>query len=240
MFQNRAYAHADYNPEAAWMYATSYRTGYSPGSWSSVVSQNWHTNMWGQAHEIGHINQVRPGMRWAGMVEVTVNIFSMYVQTSWGLRSRLEGDNVYSRAFAQLGGDVSHRELTNEPWSQLVPFWQLKLYLHDVLGKTDFYPDLHIHYMKTPTITTPATDGRFQLDFVRQACRVAELDLTEFFEAWGFLTPINRTVNDYGSSAFIITQAQINALKDEIAAKGYPKPPKDFTRITDSNKDTYK
>lgn len=35
---------------------------------------------WGIAHEYGHVNQVRPGLRWIGTVECTNNIYSSYVQ----------------------------------------------------------------------------------------------------------------------------------------------------------------
>ncbi|MDR1763413.1 MAG: M60 family metallopeptidase [Dysgonamonadaceae bacterium] len=240
-FQNRIYCHADYNPDASWMYATSYRTAYSPGTWSDVVAQNWqHTGtVWGPAHEIGHCNQVRPSFKWLGMTEVTNNIYSLYVQTSFGNTSRLISDGIYARAFSKNNTGVSHQDL-GDVWFQLVPFWQLKLYLHDCLGKTDFYKDLYQYFRTHADPTTPATDGRYQLYFVRVACEVANLDLTEFFEKWGFLTPVNKTINDYGSAAFIVTQEQIDALKAEIAAKNYPKPTKDFSRITDANKDTYK
>lgn len=239
-FQNRIYAHADYNPDAAWMYATSYHTGYSPGSWNGMVTLSVFSagDIWGPAHEIGHVNQVRPGVKWLGMTEVTNNIYSLHVQTSFGNVSRLQSDNVYSRAFAKASEGVAHQDL-GDLFFQLVPFWQLKLYLVDVLGKEDFYRDLFHHYMTTPDPTTPATDAKYQLNFVRVACDIAQLNLLDFFEKWGFLTPVNKTVNDYGSSAFIVTQEQIDALKAEIEAKNYPAPPKDFSRITDSNKGTY-
>ncbi|MDR0733108.1 MAG: M60 family metallopeptidase [Dysgonamonadaceae bacterium] len=247
-FQNRMYCHADYNPEAAYMYATSYRTGYSHGTWNELIAQNWHraSVVWGPAHEVGHINQVRPDMKWLGMAEVTNNIYSLHVQTSFGNASRLETDNVYSQAFARASSGVAHQDL-GSVWYQLAPFWQLKLYLSDVLGKksgyeylADFYKDLFHYFMITSNQVAPSTDGDYQLNFVRKACDVAQLDLTEFFEFWGFLTPVNKEVDDYGSGRFIVTQTQIDALKTEIAAKKYPKPPRDFTRITDSNKNSYK
>jgi hypothetical protein len=241
-YQNRVYAHADYNPEAAHLYATSYHTGYSRATWDEMVTLTRFSTsgIWGPAHEIGHVNQVRPGVRWQGMTEVTNNIYSVHVQTSFGNTSRLVSDGVYTKAFASAATGVAHQDLSNEPWSQLVPFWQLKLYLVDVLDKEDFYKDLFHYCMTQADPTTPATDGRYQLNFVRMACDIAQLDLTDFFTYWGFLTPINKTVDDYGSSAFIVTQQQIDALKAEIAAKNYSKPAKDFWGITDTNKNTYK
>ncbi|MDR0506206.1 MAG: M60 family metallopeptidase [Dysgonamonadaceae bacterium] len=240
-FQNRVYCHADYNPDAAHMYATSYHTGYSQATWNEMVTLTAFSTsgIWGPAHEIGHVNQVRPGVKWLGMTEVTNNIYSAHVQTSFGNTCRLTSDNVYSRAFAKMATDVAHQDL-GDVWFNLVPFWQLKLYLVDILGKEDFYKDLYHHYMTNDDPTTPATDGKYQLNFVRVSCDMAQLNLLDFFEKWGFLTPINKTVTDYGTSAFIITEEQIAALKAEIEAKNYPEPPKDFSRITDSNKETYR
>lgn len=34
---------------------------------------------WGIAHEFGHVNQVRPAMKWVSTGEVTNNIYSAYV-----------------------------------------------------------------------------------------------------------------------------------------------------------------
>jgi len=208
------------------------------GSVNSIITLSSFStaNIWGPAHEVGHVNQVRPGMRWDGMVEVTNNIYSMYVQTAFGNQSRLVG-STYNNAFNNfLGKDLPHRVTISgfDVFGQLVPFWQLKLYLHDVLGKTDFYPDLFYDYITNPNPgTSSETDGRFQLHFVRTACKIANLNLIYFFEQWGFLTPV-----DTGS--FRITQAQIDALKTEIAGKNYPLPARDFTRITDQNVNSYR
>ncbi len=238
VFKNRLYVHFDYDPKSPYMYATSYRTAYSRSSVHEVIKLDTFTaNPWGGAHEAGHVNQVRPGVKWSGMTEVTTNIYSLYVQTSFGNKSRLMRDNVYNSAFDSfLGKNIPHNDAENV-WIQLVPFWQLKLYLHDALGKTDFYKDLFYHYMTNPDPGTAAeTDGRFQLYFVKAACETARLNLLEFFEKWGFLTPIDKGT---GGSRFTITQAQIDSLKAEITARNYEMPEKDFTRITDDTINLY-
>lgn len=53
--------------------ATSY--GYM-----NVKDIDW----WGIAHELGHVNQVRPAMKWVGTTEVTNNLYSAYVQHKLG------------------------------------------------------------------------------------------------------------------------------------------------------------
>lgn len=37
-----------------------------------------HNNIWGIAHELGHINQIRPGLYWVSTSEVTNNIYSVW------------------------------------------------------------------------------------------------------------------------------------------------------------------
>jgi hypothetical protein len=66
------------------------------------------------------------------------------------------------------------------------------------------------------------------------------MDMTEFFEKWGFLTPLDIEINDYSTARFKITQDQIDIVKAEIAAQGYPKPTKDVTRITDATVNDYR
>ena len=244
-FKNRMYFHIDYTFGAA--YAAANRTGYNRDWVHEQLASLPNINVWALGHESGHVNQIAPGMRWHGMVEVTNNIYALYVQTSWGQTSGLvlkagpgaEYADVCEKAFATFlkkGIPINKTDVI----TKLIPFWQLKLYLHDVLGKTDFYPDLMYYFMTEPQPETPETDGRYQLNFVRKSCEIAQLNLLDFFEAWGFLTPIEELVGDYSVVQFSVTQASIDALKAEIEAKGYPKPPKDFTTITDENIDDFR
>ena len=106
----------------------------------------------------------------------------------------------------------------------------------DVCGDEDFYRDLFEHYRVTPDLNTATdTQGILQLDFVRQVCNLSQVDFTGFFEDWGFLTPVDKTFNDYGTKKFTITAKQISDLKKEIAAKNYPKAPDNLFEITDEN-----
>jgi len=242
LFTNRLYGHYC---ETGWFYAESYHTGYHPSAAPDIlnVGKFKTSGIWGPAHEVGHINQVTSGVNWRGMREVTTNIYSLHVQTSFGNPSRMldKSDGSYANTYAKafdtlLGKNKPHNG--QDAFVQLIPFWQLKLYLCDALGKTDFYKDLLYHMMTSPNPGSAAeTDGRYQLNFVRVVCSLANLDLTDFFQKWGFLTPIDTRIEN---NQFTITQAQIDALKAEIAAKNYPKPEKDVTGITDTNVNSYK
>ena len=64
------------------MYATDYHTAYIESSLNYLADETqMAANCWGPAHELGHIHQTRPGLKWHGMTEVTNNITAIYVQT---------------------------------------------------------------------------------------------------------------------------------------------------------------
>lgn len=225
-YKNRAYFLAIYDNDS-YMYATDYYTAFHVNTQPDIldVQKLTTTACWGPAHELGHVHQTRPGLRWLGMTEVTNNIYSLYIQTAWGNTSRLITDGCYANAFSQLlNTGKAHNEI-DDVWIKLVPFWQLKLYIMDVLGKKDFYKYIYEQLRLQPDVDTrETTDGYYQLNFVKLACVSAQLDLTEFFEAWGFLTPINRPLTDYNTAQFTITQQQIDQVKAEIVSENYPKP----------------
>ncbi|MDR1090191.1 MAG: M60 family metallopeptidase [Prevotella sp.] len=245
-YKNRAYFLVIYD---SFMYATGYYTAYNTGTQADILNlQSFSANAcWGPAHELGHIHQTRPGLKWLGMAEVTNNIHSLYVQTTWGNQSRLIYDGFYKEAFSSLlKKGIPHNAYPGSGGShhfvKLVPFWQLKLYMIDILGKTNFYKDIYEALRNQEDVDTSViTEGYYQLNFVKLACESAQLDLTEFFEAWGFLTPIDIEMDDYGKDKFIITQAQINEVKAEIAAKNYPKPKhSNIYDIRDDNLNNFK
>jgi hypothetical protein len=241
--------------------ASDYRTAYGDGSQVEMVTMSKLTSTtsttgavaWMPAHEIGHVNQTRPGLKWQGMTEVTNNILSQYITTKWGIRSRL-GDEIvkngktrYQIAVEEIVDAGLAHNAHGDVFCKLVPFWQLKLYMHDVLGEEDFYKDVYeeVRLRANPAAQSGSTsDGMCQLQFVKIACEIAQLDLTDFFEKWGFLTAVSMSVDDYGTSTFTVTQTAIDAVKAEIAAKGYPQPTvpagKKLYEITDKNKNEYK
>lgn len=146
------------------MFAYAHNTGglYAGGlgmhfdySWgeANYVSVNGILNgdIWGVAHEIGHINQLRPSFRWAGMTEVTNNIYSTYTQYTLGptkyINARLERENIrpYEEDAALLntypavvGGrykgffDKAFIHKVNyaqqNTFARVVPYWQMQLY----------------------------------------------------------------------------------------------------------------
>ena len=260
MFRNRMYLNVMYH---SYMYATAYHTAYHRDTMSEVCDPNKlkTSGCWGPAHEIGHCNQTRLGVMWIGMTEVTNNIMSEYIQTTiFGQNSRIQTEdmghvyrNRYSKAwsgiiaagrshadFENIGGDA------NDVFCKLVPFWQLELYFGKVLGRTPlqqsdkggFYPAVY-EYARNKDYSH-MTDGEIQLDFVYNCCLASRTNLLDFFEKWGFLTPINKTIEDYDTRNLTITQSMADELRAKVNALGYSKPDIALEYISDNTVDLYK
>lgn len=261
MFNNRMHFCVDY--EASSPNASDYRTVYTPDYYAEIFCNHskFATRCWGPAHEVGHCNQTRPGLKWSGLTEVTNNIMSLHIQTSLGENCKLlvdgctlkdENDNtlgtytnIYQGATALIvDGKRPHclpgiSSITRE--TQLVPFWQLKLYFMDVLGQKDFYHDLYEYFRTHESPSDKGENqGMNQLDFVRQVCALSGYNMLDFFEKWGFLYAVDTKLNNYGTKNFVITEEQIAALKEEINSKGYKTPRADVYKITDSTLSNYK
>ena len=239
MFGNRMYFHVMYT---SYMYATSYRTAYNSSTLSSILDpENLKKgNCWGPAHEVGHVNQTKPGLLWIGMTEVTNNILALYVQTQWGNQSRLmQGDsgyaNRYEKAMTNYFTSGQAHVLDPDVFCRLVPFWQLELYMNKVQGNADFYKNVYEFIRKEPN---QQSAGNQQTEFVWNCCQNAQLDLTDFFTKWGFLTPIDQKINDYGEEQMTITEERIQEIKDRAA--NYPKPEAAIEYITDANIELFK
>lgn len=238
-YNNRAYFLVVYTP-GSYMFSTGNYTGYINTVQSDLldVDKLRTSSIWGVAHELGHTHQTRPGMRWIGTTEVTNNIHSLYIQTLFGNKSRLLASGVYAKAITEIVNAKIPHAASTDVFHKLVPFWQLKLYLMDALDKKDFYKDV---YQQVRTNPNPETNGECQLQFVKICCKAANLDLTEFFEQWGFLKAVSLTINDYSTSQMIISQERVDEVKAEIAAHNYPKPVRnDIYKITDENVDNYR
>lgn len=272
MFNNRMHFCLDYVAKSP--NASDYRTVYSAGTSYAEIFCNpakFPERLWGAAHEVGHVNQTRPGLKWAGMTEVTNNLTVLHVQTTFGAESKLQriGDGSVGNPNTENGKlysdaefdksklnlyDVSRKYFIegerahclpnieiNIRETQLVPFWQLKLFFVDALGQEDFYHDLYEYFR---THSSPSNEGKNagldQLDFVRQVCRISGYNMLDFFEKWGFLKAVNTTLSDYSNKIFIITENQANALRKEIEAANYKLPAKDVTEITDETWEGFK
>lgn len=188
---------------------------------------------WGIAHEFGHVNQVRPAMKWVSTGEVTNNIYSAYVNYMLNPTSmRLEHERINGGDGNMIGGRFNaylnngivkgenwliqagpdkrsggdNRPMVHDHFVKLAPLWQLELYFK-VAGKgnPDFYPD--IFYKAIKMDTAGKKDGELQLAFMKNACDVSKQDLTDFFRKTGMLKPIDQELDDYTCARMTITEA---------------------------------
>ncbi|MDR0332759.1 MAG: M60 family metallopeptidase [Dysgonamonadaceae bacterium] len=239
---NRNYFHVMYH---SFMYATSYRTAYNATTLADILNVNTlkTTAVWGPAHEVGHTFQTRPGFRWTGMTEVTTNVHSLWVQTEWGNPSRIETENMgrysnrYEKAFHNAFVKRIPHPAEEDVFCKLVSLWQLQLYFANVRGQVGTYKDL---YEKVRTSPDLSTAGEQQLEFVRMMSDITQTNLIDFFQKWGYLSPYDEMIDDYGSSRFLITQRQIDETIAYIEEKNYPLLIEKMEYISDSNWDIFK
>lgn len=261
MFRNRMYLNVMYH---SYMYATAYHTAYNRTTMNEICSpEKLKTSAcWGPAHEIGHCNQTRPGVLWGGNTEVTNNIMSEYIQTTiFGQPSRIQVEdmgityrNRYSKAWSGIIATGSpHADFqnlgknnANDVFCKLVPFWQLELYFGKVLGRTPlqqadkggFYPEVY-EYARNKDYTG-MTHGEIQLDFVYACSKISGMNLLDFFTKWGFLTPVDKELDDYGKKQLTVTQDMIDALKQKVNALGGTRLDVALEYISDNTYELYK
>ncbi|HHL0971990.1 TPA: putative mucin/carbohydrate-binding domain-containing protein [Bacillus cereus] len=191
-----------------YMYATYYRTAYSKGNLESVLNLEELTNDgWGPWHEVGHQHQQDTWL-WDGLGEVTVNIYSLTVQTTFGHKTRLEQEGRYEAAFAYLGKPDAQEKM--DVFEKLVMFWQLHLAYGD-----QFYPNLHQMYRLLHDTELPKSDEEKKQMFIYMTSKVAGQNLIPFFDKWGLIA------ND--------------ATRENIEKLNLPKLEKEIWLSTDSN-----
>ena len=230
----------------SYMYATSYHTGYNILAAPGVLDPDGQReSCWGVAHEIGHVNQVRPILKWVGTTEVTNNICSAYVMWKFNNFTVL-GQKTSSHGFNAALMDCMARGCSHVlvgSWDaayylKVVPFWQLYLYFTEVKGMTDFYPTIYHTSRNYPDAAT-VSDEEAMLRFCELVSDVTKTDMTEFFERWGFLTPVDGIwFSDYGSRQIYITQERIDKARKHMAQ--YPKPTQPIHFISEYNLHLFK
>ncbi|MCS3531843.1 M60 family metallopeptidase [Chryseobacterium sp. JUb7] len=124
--------------------------------------------IWGVAHELGHVNQVSPGIRWVGTTEITNNIYSLwadynlYPPVDNKKLTGIEREIAYKTAFPSVVGNrfgefIIQTKINGKSFSDqlradfvnpkdqqirtLVPFWQLMLY-YQIAGASKNAPAL--------------------------------------------------------------------------------------------------
>jgi len=196
-------------------------------------------NIWGPAHEMGHVNQM--AINWRSTTESSNNLFSNYANYKLAgdkfyksIRSRgdklekLAKDYANKRPWAILGDGNYQGE---DPGLHMRLNWQLWNYFHNCGYMPNFFPALFDYFRNGhqlpnadgPTYGRAEDVGLAQLEYYQACCVVSGLDLTDFFDAWGFFRTIDQTYEQYGVTKYTVTDAMINKAKAAVRDMALPK-----------------
>lgn len=229
------------------LFADGWGAGFAEGVMDELADENkaGKEGVWCIAHELGHVNQIRPGLKWVSTSEVTNNVYSVYARYKLNRddlnleQERVndgDGNNVLGGRFnsylnygivkgeqwlCQKGQDkLTEYENGGDHFVKLCPLWQLMLYYREIVGHRDWYGDVaeRVRNMDDSKLS----NGELQLNFMRNTCDVVKEDVTDFFIKAGMLKPIDKELDDYSRGQMTITQQQCDDLVKY--ASRYPKP----------------
>lgn len=224
--------------------ATTYGTNYFEAAYSGLFNADQlkqsSGGLWTIAHEQGHNRQKL--IQLIGTTEISNNMFSNAAMDWQGRYTSRTNTLQSSFERWQEGLSWPQRVASGGTWDCLSMYTQLYRYFHQAGYDTDFYPNLFRAFRASPMTLragTPVPASEDYLKFYQTCCDVAKLDLTEFFEVYSFflLPPAQdaQTINgistgnyyvqigDYSTYYVYVTQEMIDAAKNAVAAKGYPK-----------------
>ena len=146
------------------MFATFGYTAYHFEAVEPVLnSEKFLSNGWGPWHEIGHEHQLDQ-YEFQGMTEVTVNIFSLEMQTSLGQTARIDTPEMKAKLKEYFEKPDRDYLAEKDVFMKVALFWQLRL----AFGP-DFYPRLHRAYREMPM---PETDAAKIQTFIEKASEI--------------------------------------------------------------------
>lgn len=217
------------------MFASSYGTFYNESTLKDILVYDTMVtgggSLWGPAHEVGHIHQGLINM--IGCTEISNNLFSQAVvhlngKTSTRLNGRKFRDvaNNYAAGYSWL--DYG-RKNGNEIWDCNTLYLKLYLYYEVQKHHPGFFCELFRKLRKDPlnhstgSQANPTPASGDYLKFAVKCAEVAQEDLSEFFEAYGFFRPYDlKYVDDYGNYYVTCTQEMADDAKAKIKACGKP------------------
>lgn len=197
------------------MSATWYRTTYNITTLRSIIMEFPTMDLWGPAHEFGHMNQ--GPMKIAGTTEESNNVFS-------NIALFYRGDKTSRASLPSVQSDFFNKGYNfhqHDTWGTTRMWFQLWLYYHATGHNKKFYPRLYELLRENPlrknsTEHLNAKDDL--LHFAKMCCMAAGEDLTDFFDSWGFLVPQDGYyIGDYTSYTSYLSEEDIEEWKAEIA-----------------------
>lgn len=231
-FNNLQLAMSD---DTGFMDASNHRTHYNNNTLNTICNYDLLIadagSTWGPNHEIGHTNQYV--FEIVGTSEVSNNAFANMVTFEQGTHTS-RGNNMDNQIL-DFENKVPYvlrgeRMYGAKLFSMTRMYFQLFLYAHAAGKCPDFYPRLHekLRYDRLVGWSVTSKDemdenGFYknsvnalndQLKFAEACCEILQMDLSEFFEAWGFFIPFkNGFVGDYGHHWVYLLEEDAKASK---------------------------
>lgn len=226
-FNNHLFA---ISPEGKYMWADDDRIGFVYDQLKKVLLReevmSVKDNVWGPAHEIGHVHQ--GAINWPSCTESSNNLFSNYVLYKLG-KYCSRGSEISKLAEAYMNnqswplmGTATHKNEDTELHMRMQ--WQLWNYFHRLGNMPDFFPKLFKYLREHPLPF--ASPGTAQMEYAKAVCTVADMDMTEFFERWGFFKPeFIQSYEQYGTYMYMVMQPLIDQTKAYMATFDKKVPP---------------
>lgn len=261
--KNRMFGRVVWN---GFMYADGKGAGFNESTMAGVANAEaiWSDGNWGVAHEFGHVNQLRPGMRWVGTTEVTNNIYSIYSQYLFSEgKTRLEHKSVGGEIGGRFNAYLNNALVKNQEWGlqagpggtygekngkwkgdvfvSLCMFWQLHLYYH-IAGEGQtwhhpyFWADIFEELRQNDY--GQFSHGDRQVRFAENAMHAVKADLSEYFVNTGVLQTVDKFVDDYRPAQKNISTEMID--RAIATGSGYPKPEAKIEYISVNSLNAYK
>lgn len=168
-----------------YMYAMNYLIGMKRDNFTDLT-ENLDAE-WGIWHETGHTHQ-QDAWTWDSITEISVNLFSLYVQEKFVLPSSLAKGN-FKAARKYIANPKknyldSNDDDDEELFSKLVMFHQLK-----TAYGWDVFKRLHKYFRRQPYVEIDDEDDADKANkFIYAMCVVTRNNLVGFFEKWGLNT----------------------------------------------------
>jgi hypothetical protein len=205
---------------AYYFFAYDYRTAYISNDVEYILQPSLlGGNGWGVWHELGHQHQQK--WQWGGIGEVSVNIYSLYVQRILTGQNRLVTGNTWPKAFAYLSkpvgtkdynGSTSYANPLTDVFARLCMFEQLTLAYGDTFWK-------NIAKKTREDAPVFANDDAKLRYFMLSACNRSGKNLSNFFKQWGLnLSTVTAT----------------NQIYTDMVALGLPTPTIDPATLQDN------
>lgn len=220
------------SPEGSYMWAADDHIGFVYTYLENILLREnvmeEKDNAWGPAHEIGHVHQ--GAINWASCTESSNNIFSNYVLYKLGKYcsrgkeiSVLADSYMKKRAWVTLGDEKAYYQNEDAELHMRMQ-WQLWNYFHRLGNMPDFFPKL-FKELRSQRLTT-SSPGMAQMEYAKAVCKVADMDMTEFFERWGFFRPVMiMDYFQYAPAPYFVFESMITDTKNYMAKFSKKVPP---------------